>query len=379
LILRDQLISHLIESGAAPGDTFCSDTRLMTLSGLSRTTVRKALDELCSAGWIDRRSGVGSFVGPRVMLHRPMATLPPQREDEQHQTVRVAVLLHMCIESSADFFTRGVLQGLDSVALENGLSVELVGDSNTDVQTLIKRLRNGRADVLVVMPSTARHAVLEGAAEGLGIPCLMAGSHLFESGMPTVYEDGSQGTALAVRHLFERGHRRIGLWLSQAPAIWVHQRRAGYMEALDACGLAPDERLVLWTPYSPTAANTQLTHVPALQAYLEKEKPTALVIASSGQHTRTLGEWQKKTGKRIPEDLSVVFLDQNYEEYARLLHRQPTVIKLPLVEIGQNLARLARETFDAAAAQAEPPPPALIALPCTLTEGDSVSGAIQNG
>ena len=69
--------------------------------------------------------------------------------------------------------------------------MELVGDYNMDVATLVKRLTRSGADVLVVMPSTARHALLAGAAEGAGIPCLVAGTHLFESGLPTVHEDGA--------------------------------------------------------------------------------------------------------------------------------------------------------------------------------------------
>ena len=229
-VLRDRLIAYLIESGASVGDPFCSDAQLMERSGLSRTTVRKAVDDLCSAGWVERRAGVGTFVGPRVALPQPLpAAGGSGKAAPRRETVRVAVLLHLQGESGADFFTRGVLQGLDSAALEEGLSVELLGDSNMDVEALVKRLTHSRADVLVVMPSTARHALQAGAAEGLGIPCLVAGTHLFESGLPTVQEDCEQGIALAVRHLVERGHKRVGLWLSQAPAIWVHQRRNGYL------------------------------------------------------------------------------------------------------------------------------------------------------
>ncbi len=264
-VLRDRLIAHLLETEAAVGDSFCSDAQLMEMSGLSRTTVRKAVDDLCSAGWVERRAGVGTFVGPRVTLTHPLpAPNGSGKAAPRRAIIRVAVLLHLQNEGGADFFTRGVLQGLDSCALEEGLSVELVGDYNMDAAALVKRLTHSGADVMVVMPSTARHALLAGAAESLGIPCLVAGTHLFESGLPTVHEDGVQGMALAVKHLFDQGHTRIGLWLSQAPAIWVHQRHNGFMEALSERGLSPDERLVLWTPYVPVAdvaSKMQLAHV----------------------------------------------------------------------------------------------------------------------
>ena len=375
-VLRDRLIAHLLETEAAVGDSFCSDAQLMEMSGLSRTTVRKAVDDLCSAGWVERRAGVGTFVGPRVTLTHPLpAPNGSGKTAPRRAIIRVAVLLHLQNEGGADFFTRGVLQGLDSCALEEGLSVELVGDYNMDAAALVKRLTHSGADVMVVMPSTARHALLAGAAESLGIPCLVAGTHLFESGLPTVHEDGVQGMALAVKHLFDQGHTRIGLWLSQAPAIWVHQRHNGFMEALSERGLSPDERLVLWTPYVPVAdvaSKMQLAHVEALKAFLQEQRPTALVIGSSGQHTSTLGELARKNKIRIPEALSVVFLDQNYEDYSRFLHRRPTVVALPLVEMGRALARLAGVAYRAKAEKGSAPEP-LTVLPCSLVDGDSVA------
>ena len=374
-VLRDRLIAHLLETGASVGADFCSEARLMEVSGLSRTTVRKAVDDLCSAGWVERRAGVGTFVGPRVALPHPPQPAVKGKMAQRREIIRVAVLLHLQGEGGADFFTRGVLQGLDSAAIEEGLSVELIGDYNASITALAKRLSHARSDVLVVMPATARHGLQAGAAEGLGIPCLLAGSHLYESGLPTVQDDGEQGAALAVRHLAERGHRRIGLWLSQAPTIWVHQRRNGYMRELRKQGIEPDERLVLWTPYSPVAGKTgseQLAHVEALRAYLKEQRPTALVVGSSGQHSRTLGEALRKGLVRSPKEVSLVCFDQNFAEYGLFLGMRPTVVALPLVEIGRTLARLAREAHGAKT-RGEELPAALTLLPCTLMEGESVA------
>ena len=377
-VLRDRLIAYLLESGASAGAPFCSETQLMERSGLSRTTVRKAVDDLCGEGWVERRAGVGTFVGPRVELPQAPARPRPgaaKKGGPSREHVHVAVLLHLQGEGGVDYFTSGVLQGLDAAAVEEAVSVELVGDSNLDVHTLVKRLKRTHADLLVVMPCTTRHAMLAGVAESLGIRCLIAGTHLFDSGLPTVCEDGEQGTALAVRHLAACGHRRIGLWLSQAPVVWVHQRRNGYLKAMRECGLATDERLVLWTPFSPVedkACRTHLAHVEILDAYLQEQRPTALVIGSSGQHTRTLGEWLRRHRARIPEDLSVIFLDQNFEDYSRFLHRRPTIIALPLVEMGRTLARMAGRV-QRARSQGLATPAETVALPCALVEGDSVA------
>lgn len=63
--LYDQLVDALrgkIESELGPGDILPSERELAEAYGLSRTTVRKALDEMESLGLVARRQGRGTFV-----------------------------------------------------------------------------------------------------------------------------------------------------------------------------------------------------------------------------------------------------------------------------------------------------------------------------
>src|SRR6185436_2485518 len=64
--LRQQLIEHLERSRPRVGDRFLSDFELTQIARLSRPTVRRALDDLQREGWIERRPGVGTFIGPRA-------------------------------------------------------------------------------------------------------------------------------------------------------------------------------------------------------------------------------------------------------------------------------------------------------------------------
>ena len=66
--LRRQLIEHLLSGGFRVGDPFLSDREVMEAAGRSRTAVRRALEHLQREGWIERRGGVGTFVGPRVAM-----------------------------------------------------------------------------------------------------------------------------------------------------------------------------------------------------------------------------------------------------------------------------------------------------------------------
>src|SRR5882757_1564879 len=66
--LRKRLEDQLSGGGFSAGDPFPSDADLVRTTGLSRDTVRKALSELSREGWIERRHGLGTFVGPRADL-----------------------------------------------------------------------------------------------------------------------------------------------------------------------------------------------------------------------------------------------------------------------------------------------------------------------
>src|SRR5690606_11524296 len=127
-------------------------------------------------------------------------------------TIRLAVLAFGMIEDETpDWYSQEVLAGIDQDALEHGICIELMGSHTADMSVLAQRLSQSRPDALLVMPSTCRHALVVGEAQRLDIPCILTGTRLLDLGLPTVCEDGAQGAALAVRHLYERGHRRIGL------------------------------------------------------------------------------------------------------------------------------------------------------------------------
>lgn len=60
-----QILLQQIESGQlAPGDTLPGEKELQELFGVSRITIRRALSELASEGYVSRHSGRGTFVQP---------------------------------------------------------------------------------------------------------------------------------------------------------------------------------------------------------------------------------------------------------------------------------------------------------------------------
>lgn len=60
--LYEMLRRHILEGRYKPGDLLPSENYLCALQGITRPTVRKALDKLCSDGFITRKQGKGSII-----------------------------------------------------------------------------------------------------------------------------------------------------------------------------------------------------------------------------------------------------------------------------------------------------------------------------
>jgi LacI family transcriptional regulator len=258
-----------------------------------------------------------------------------------------------------DWYASGLIAGIDSVADAAGVSLELLG-TDGDAKAASRRLQQSRPDVLAFAAPPLRHMLLIGEARRLDIPCIGTGTLIANIGVPSVCEDGRNGARVAVRHLADRGHRRIGFVSGPFSLPWVFDRRAGYFHGLTETGLEPDEGMVLWLDIADETAS-----VTALQRYLDQRRPSALVIAS-WTLVRSLGQLVRAGRLSIPKDLSIVTFDQHPSLHA-WLGVQATTMALPLHEMGRRLAMMAKELV--AGNTLEP----VTRLPCEVVSGESVS------
>ena len=359
--LRQQLIEHLLRSRPAVGEKFLSDHELARIARLSRPTVRRALNDLERDGWIERRPGIGTFIGPRAGI----AIYAGGNGDgdgpaAKKRTVRLALMIHMLGDLHHDWYAAGVMRGIDSAAEECNLSLELLGDRDGDIKSISRRLMQSRPDVLAFAAPPLRNVAVMGEARRLDIPCIGTGTLLASIGVPAVCEDGRQAMVDGVRHLCERGHQRIGLAVGPFHLPWVFQRRQGYMDGLAECGIEPDEGLVLWLSGEDHAANAEL-----LQRYLDRRRPTALMFGS-WVWAQAIAPLTRSGRLSIPRDLSVLTFDQQPAVETWLGHVRPTVLSIPLVDMGRRLAHMATDL-----AAGNPVSP-VTTLACELIPGESV-------
>lgn len=146
-------------------------------------------------------------------------------------------------------------------------------------------------------------------------------------GASIVSTDNRAGARLATQHLIDTGRRNIGIICG--PASWweVRERLAGWSSALGAAGLESSPPLIIeanWTAQSGEVA---------LQTLLERRPNIDAIFACNDQMALGALRYCHATGRRVPEDISIVGFD-NMPESAYLWPALTTV-RQHLAEVGR--------------------------------------------
>jgi len=366
--LRQQIVDHLVAKRPVVGSPLFSESQLMSRAKVSRSTVRRALEPLERSGWIERRQGKGTFVGPRVEMVHGRDQIETSTSTSS-RLIRLAVVADRATPWSDDPYSRGIVGGLDAAADECSISVELLGFARSQPEVTVRRLRQSRPDVMAILAPHEHHSRLIGAAMLMKIPCLGTSSSSPRFGISSVTYRDDLGASMGVAELARHGHRRIALIQTEATNLFVHRRQRGYREGILAAGIEPDNNFELTLPqWHAGEIETPTTHVAILDAFLQKQKPTALLIGES-KINALLGALYRDGRLRIPDDISFITFDSNYSLYAVWFNGlRPTTVDLTLPQVGKSLATLAHHVLEQPGAA-----PTEISHACAIAEGETVT------
>lgn len=149
-------------------------------------------------------------------------------------------------------------------------------------------------------------------------------SHVCHVG-PDFFEVGRIG----VRHLLDRGRRRIGLVLRELDFPYALARRRAYEAVLTEAGQRVDERLI-WVMNQRTSRPWTDTFTPelALEAVddLVIDKQADALVIVNDFYAASLICALRKRGVRVPEDVAIVSCDN--QEFGRCIDPPLTTIDL---------------------------------------------------
>lgn len=266
-------------------------------AGVSLGTVSQALNQRSNVSpqtrtkVLETAVRLGYVKGPAKTLHT-------------HELKVIGVLTKQDINMPLEInpFFSHIQAGIEQACRDYGLSMMLstidVEPSNRPVSFPVM-LKEKHPDGLICMGTFLDGKTAE-VFRNLGIPVVLADSYAPSLPFDSVLIDNRQGALMAVNHLIEHGHTRIGLIGSnQASPPGILERRSAYLEALNAHRL------------EPYIEDSDLRREPAYLAtkiLIERFQVTAIFACNDDVAIGTM-QAVRDMGMSVPQDVSIVGFD----------------------------------------------------------------------
>lgn len=239
------------------------------------------------------------------------------------------------VPNLANPFFAQIFSGLAEVLGPAGYNLLIADTRTSGGQRLYDYAETSRADGLIVLDGSVPPQMLTGP-----MPVVEACEWVEGLSLPRVKIDNREAAKLAILHLAELGHRRIGHVAGPVGNVLSTARLAGVREQMAELGLPLPESAIYPGDFSLDSGKA------AAKLWLaepNETRPTALFLASDAMACGFIAEVQR-SGIDVPRDLSVV----GFDDIELTAHLAPplTTVRQPRVEIGRMAARRMLEILD---------------------------------
>lgn len=233
-----------------------------------------------------------------------------------------------------------IVRGIEDVLGPAGFNAWIVNTDNDPdrERTQIESLRSRQVEGLIIATARLEHPLLEKLHEQ-GMKMVLVNRRLENVEIPSVTPDDSSGIAMAVKHLFDLGHRRIvHLAGPQTTSTGLVRSRA-FRHAIRDHGLDEDTSLVVECAYWNEAEGAR-----ALRSLLDRGTQFTAIVAGTDLIALGCYDVFAERGICCPDDISVVGF--NDMPFLDKLRPPLTTVKVPHYAIGAEAARMLIETIE---------------------------------
>jgi GntR family transcriptional regulator of arabinose operon len=316
LMIKEYLKTQLTNDRISYGQQLPSEYKLMEKFGVSRHTVRKALDELEIERYIYKEQGKGSFCN--------------YIEGENQKKVVAVVTTFI-----SDYIFPQIISGIEEILSNKGYPLLLsnTNSQKTKERQYINNIINYEPVGLIIEPTKS-------AAENVNFQMFeqLKRKNIKMVFLNAVYNDDDaylivndyKGCFLVTDYLLTLGHRNIAGLFKTDDKQGV-QRKQGFISAFEKMGLPVNLNLI--GEYD-SETKYEFPYVYTRSLLQQTEKPTAIVCYND-EIARMVINTAREISLSVPEDLSVVgFDDSNLAAGAGL-----TSVTHPKKEMGKEAAR----------------------------------------
>jgi len=294
--LKDYIIETIRTRELQPGDKIYSENVLADKFRISRHTVRHAISELVSEGWLYTVQGKGTFVDVK-----------PGEEANRTKTVGVITTY------LNDYIFPAIIRGIDGVLAKAGYNIMLGCTYNQHEQErlCLENLNNQNIAGLIVEPTKSAlpnpNINLYRELSSRGVPVLFIHGCYKDLDCSYIVVDDVQAGYMATAHLIGLGHSRIG-GIFKIDDIQGHLRFKGFQKAHMEAGLEfPDPR-ILW--FDTGESDEKFQKVGSKKLLWLLSECTAIVCYNEQVAVKVM-DVIRENRLNIPDDISLVSFDDS--------------------------------------------------------------------
>ena len=221
-----------------------------------------------------------------------------------------------------------VVRGVSETAKKKGYSVALNIETSAREEDLVRLLESdGCAGMIMVVPNNYEY--LLGLCDQYDRPYVLV-DHQGEEApdeILTVEANNRESMVNVMNLLFELGHTRIGFICGRMMVASARQRFQGYVDALDAAGIAFDAELVGEGDWLHPRAYQ------IAQALLDSDNPPSAIVASNDLSAFGAMQAARERGLVIGRDISITGFDDI--DMAATVTPSLTTVRQPMFRMGE--------------------------------------------
>lgn len=350
--IKDYLLEIIKENRNTPHYKLPSENQIALKFSTTRITAKKALSDLQEAGYIYRIHGKGSFIQPEVQT----------RKD-----INAGDFICMMLPNIESRFIAEMVEGAKAVLCAAGYHLVLINESEQQIRsnTLITHLTTLGIKGIIVFPnSRARYNKDLLMLAFNKFPVVFVDRTLHDFDVSSVTSDHFQVSQKAVQLLIDRGCKNIGfITLPAEFSSSIARRISGYEKA----HVANDRKICANHFLYITKQSENLTDT--ITQFLSSHPEIDGLLSYGGDIGFSVYRSIRSLGIQVPQQLKVVFFDDEYSNFADVLPFAPTCVAQRSFEIGRKAAELIADYIASKSIRIDK-----ILIDCDIIERQSTKG-----
>ncbi len=288
--LRESMLSKIKSGEWPPGTKLPSIRVLESDTGISIGVVRKVISELANDGYLRQHQGKGVFVAQPLNGFNNVAVVLPD----------------ICSEHIT-YILRGIKAELDKY--NTGLLLESARNDFSEEIKLVDKLDKGTIAGAIIYPPPLRSFTSNlTELKKRKIPFVLINTAFDREVFSNISVDYFKMGQIAISHLVERGHKKIGILGYKIDVPSFNDLYNGMEHKLNDYGLCLNDMPKIVLDY-PRLNPSPFTNPQGTVMELLEKNPDMTAILSTGENTAVEAYLSmKKAGIKIPDDISLITL-----------------------------------------------------------------------